>query len=230
MKIQVVNPNTTVRMTAAIAAAAERATGERFAIRCTQPARGPASIETFADTIEAVPGVLAELRAGISHGCVGHVIACFDDPGVDACREIADGPVLGIAEGSMMAARVIAARFGVVTTASAGIPLIHDMAYRYGAHRHLQSVRSCDMAVLDLDGSAESNARVRATARALCEDGAEAVVLGCAGMSELATWLEGEIGVPVVEGVAATVGIVAGLVSAGLRTSRAGVYAGSGSR
>ena len=225
MKIQVINPNTTARMTDGIALAAEAAASGRFDIRCSNPPSGPASIETAADTIAAAPLVLAELRAGIADGCSGHVIACFDDPAVAACREIASGPVLGIAEGSMMAANVLGARFGVVTTARAGIPIIEDMALRYGAERRLQSVRSADMAVLDLDGSAASNAKVLSTAGSLLDDGAEVIVLGCAGMADLCDWLEATLGVPVVEGVRATVGIVAGLAGAGLRTSKRGVFA-----
>ena len=225
VRIQVVNPNTTVRMTDGIRRAAEFAAGGRFEIRCTNPPTGPASIETAADTIAASPLVVEEVRLGIADDCVGHVIACFDDPAVAACREIASGPVLGIAEGSMMAASVLGARFGVVTTARAGIPIIEDMAFRYGFDRKLQSVRSCDMEVLELDGSAQSNAKVLVTARELVDDGAEVIVLGCAGMADLADWLEGELGLPVVEGVRATVGIVAGLAAAGLHTSKRGVFA-----
>jgi allantoin racemase len=225
MRIQVINPNSSAWMTAGIERAATAAAGGRFDIRCSNPPSGPASIETAADTIAAAPLVLDELRAGIADGCAGHVIACFDDPAVAACRELATRPVLGIAEGSMMAAGLLGARFGVVTTARAGIPIIEDMAVRYGADRRLRSVRSCDLAVLDLDGSPASTARVLETARLLVDDGAEVIVLGCAGMAELADLLEGELGVPVVDGVRATVGIVAGLAGAGLRTSKAGVFA-----
>lgn len=225
MKIQVINPNSSAWMTEGIARAARHAAGGRFEVSCSNPPTGPASIETAADTIAAAPLVLAELRAGVESGCSGHVIACFDDPAVAACRELATGPVLGIAEGSMLAASLLGARFGVVTTARAGIPIIEDMAVRYGTAHRLQSVRSCELAVLDLDGSAESNAKVLATARELLADGAEVVVLGCAGMAELCDWLEAELGVPVVDGVRATVGIVAGLAGAGLGTSKRGVYA-----
>jgi len=225
MKIQVINPNTTAAMTAKIAAAARRAAAGRFEVFCSNPPAGPESIETACDTITAAPAILREVSQGMEQGCAGHVIACFDDPAVAACRELATGPVLGICEASMLAAAVTASRFSVVTTARAGIPIIEDMALRYGFERKCRSVRSCDMAVLDLDGSPMANAKVLAQVQAAVEDGAETVILGCAGMSDLADWLSTESGVPIIEGVAAAVGLVAGLASSGIATSKVGVFA-----
>ena len=225
MKIQVVNPNTSLWMTARIASAATEASGGRFEVVTSNPSEGPQAIETAADSLAAGPRVVEEVLAGIDSGCDGHVIACFDDPAVDACRELASGPVLGIAQGGMMAAIPLGIRFGVVTTADAGIPMIEDMARRYGFGNQLSSVRSCDIPVLALEEAGSIDA-VELAAHRLIEDGAEVVVLGCAGMAGLAAPFARRLGVPVVDGVAATVGIVAGLVAAGLRTSRKGVYAG----
>jgi len=225
MKLQVINPNTTAEMTTAIERAALRTAGDRYGIFCTSPPSGPKAIEAACDTIAAAPMILDELRHGIAAGCAGHVIACFDDPAVAACRELASGPVLGIAEGAMMAASVLGARYGVITTATAGIPIIEDMAERYGLASKLRSVRSCNMAVLDLGKSPAADQRVLVAAQQALADGAEVLVLGCAGMADLSDWLQRETGVPVVEGVAATVGIVSGLVAARLGTSKAGVFA-----
>jgi allantoin racemase len=55
--------------------------------------------------------------------------------------------------------------------------------------------------------------------------GAEAVVLGCAGLADLVEPLSRALDVPVVDGVAAAVGIATGLVAMGLTTSRANTYA-----
>ena len=62
-------------------------------------------------------------------------------------------------------------------------------------------------------------------ARALREDDTAAIVLGCAGMADLAEELSLEHGVPVVDGVAAAVKLAEGLVSLKLRTSKRGAYA-----
>lgn len=61
--------------------------------------------------------------------------------------------------------------------------------------------------------------------RALHEDGAECVVLGCAGMADLAADLSRRLGLPVIDGVAAATRLVEALVGLGLRTSKAGGYA-----
>ena len=66
------------------------------------------SIEDHYDEAYAVPGLLGEVRIGETQGCAGYVIACFGDPGLDAAREIAKGPVIGIAEAAMHAASFVA--------------------------------------------------------------------------------------------------------------------------
>ena len=53
---------------------------------------------------------------------------------------------------------------------------------------------------------------------------ADAIVLGCAGMADLAADLAGRHGVPVVDGVAAAVKLAEGLVSLRLVTSQSGPF------
>lgn len=225
MKVQIINPNTTVAMTAKIREVALRAASDRFEIFCSNPPLGPAAIEAACDTIAAGPLILAEIEKGIAAGCAAHVIACFDDPAVAAARELATGPVIGICEASMIVASIVAARFSVVTTARAGIPIIEDMAYRYGFERKCQSVRSCDLPVLGIDGSPQTIAKIRREIGACIEDGAEAVILGCAGMADLALELTRATGIPVIEGVSVSVRLVEGLACAGVGTSKRGVFA-----
>jgi allantoin racemase len=225
MKIQVINPNTTATMTASIRAAALRAAADRFEIVCSNPHDGPEAIEAACDTVAASPGLLSEIRAGVAQGCAGHVIACFDDPAVPAARELATGPVVGICEGSMIAASLVSMRFSIVTTTRAGIPIFEDMAHRYGFDRKCLSVRSCDLPVLALDGSPQVVDKIRRQIDACLEDGAEAIILGCAGMAQMAQELAAATGVPVIEGVGVSVQLMAGLASVGLRTSKRGVFA-----
>ena len=54
------------------------------------------------------------------------------------------------------------------------------------------------------------------------------IVLGCAGMADLCAHVSAEIGAPVVDGVAAAMVAVQGLVTLGLRTSALGEYAPPG--
>jgi allantoin racemase len=154
-------------------------------------------------------------------------VACFDDPGIGACREIATGPVVGICEAAMVAAALVANGFSVVTTLPRAIPLIEELAHRYGMERRLRKVRAAAIPVLALgEEGAEAAARVHGEVeRAIAEDGAEAIIVGCAGMTDLAASLSQRTGVPVIDGVGAAVKLVEALVGLGLRTSKVGAYA-----
>ena len=84
--------------------------------------------------------------------------------------------------------------------------------------RALRTVRAADIPVLALEDPA-SGARDQLRgeiARALDEDRAEAIVLGCAGMADLAADLSAEFGVPVIDGVSAAVKLAEALVALGL--------------
>jgi allantoin racemase len=79
--------------------------------------------------------------------------------------------------------------------------------------------------VLDLE-SADARASIaKACAAARDADGCDVIVLGCAGMTDLAASVSGELGIPVVDGVAAAVKTVESLVALGLRTSKRDEYA-----
>jgi allantoin racemase len=231
MKLLVVNPNTTASMTAKIGAAARAVTAPGTTILAINPADGPVSIEGPYDEAHCLTGLLQEVRRGMADGADATVIACFDDPGLDAARAIATGPVIGICEAAMLAASVVAGRFSVVTTLARSIPTIEHLALRYGMERRCR-VRAADVPMLALEDTGGDAARkVRAEVlRAVAEDGAEAVLLGCAGMADLAAWLAREAGVPVIDGVAAAVKLAEALVGLGLRTSKAGGYATPGKK
>ena len=227
MRLHVINPNSTQSMTDKIGACARSVASPGTEIVCTNPASTPASIEGQYDEAMSIPGLLAEVKTGEQAGSDGFVIACFDDVGLGACREIATGPVLGICEAAMHAASMIATGFSVVTTLHRAVPLIEDLALRYGMERRCRRVRAADIPVLALE-ELGSNARQKVLdeiTRAVAEDRCEAVILGCAGMADLTAWLTKEIGVPVIDGVAVAVRMVEALVGAGLSTSKVGAYA-----
>jgi allantoin racemase len=227
MRLHVVNPNTTRSMTDAIAAAARAAAGPGTEILASQPEMGPVSIEGYYDEAFAVPGTLARIVEAERAGADAHVIACFDDTGLDAARCIAAGPVLGIGEAAFHAASLVAGRFSVITTLGRSVPALQHNLHRYGLASRCARVRAAEIPVLELDDPA-SDAAGRISAEidaAISDDGAEAIVLGCAGMAALAARLSERHGLPVVDGVAAAVAFAEALVRLGLRTSRLGGYA-----
>ncbi len=223
MRIAVINPNTTQSMTDVIAAAAREAASPGTQIAAITSRSGPVSIEGHYDEAVAAVGLLETIRA---EGDVydAYVIACFGDPGLGAVRELVRGPVLGIAEAAMHAASMVATGFSVVTTLARTRTIAEHLVHGYGMERACRKVRATDIAVLELDDPA-SNARdvILAECRhALEQDGSAAIVLGCAGMADLARDLSGELGVPVIDGVAVAVRFCEALVGLGLRTSKHG--------
>ncbi len=227
VRIKLINPNTTVSMTEGMLVCARRVVGPGTEVLGATPPMGPPSIEGHYDEALCLPGLLTEVITGEQDGCDGYVIACFGDPGVAAAREVARGPVVGIAEAAMHLASLIAPSFSVVTTLARTCGLAWHLAERNGMKRHCRNVRAVEVAVLDLESPA-SEARRRVTEecrRALAEDGCEAIVLGCAGMADFCAAVSQEIGAPVVEGVTAGVKLVETLVTLGLATAKRGEYA-----
>ena len=143
MLIRVVNPNTTESMTATIAASARAVAGPGTRVEAVTSAMGPASIESHYDEALAVPGLLQAIRDGEAAGCDGHVIACFGDPGLDAARELASGPVIGIAEAAMHAASFLGRGFSVVTTLGRTTGRAWDLARAYGFGEACRGVHAC---------------------------------------------------------------------------------------
>lgn len=226
MRVLVVNPNTTARMTKSIADAARSIAMPSTEIIAVNPEHGPVSIEGYYDEAFSVPGLLAEIRKGEADKIDAHIIACFDDTGLEAARSLASAPVIGIGEAAFHYASMLGHRFSVVTTLSRSIAAIETNLMKYGLMARCARVRASDVPVLELDDP-KSDASTRISSeveRAKSEDHAEAIVLGCAGMANLAARLSDKHGLPVVDGVAAAVTIAEGLVRAGLRTSKVRSY------
>ncbi|MBY5346324.1 aspartate/glutamate racemase family protein [Rhizobium leguminosarum] len=226
MRILIVNPNTTASMTDKAATAARAVAASGTEIIAATSRMGPVSIEGHYDGALAIPGLLSELRERQGVGYDAAVIACFDDTGLEAARTFADVPILGLCESAVVTAGFLAQRFTVVTTLERSRVLIDNLVRRYGMGDRAK-VRASDIPVLELEDPASGAiGKLRAEIeRALSEDGAEAIVLGCAGMTDLARELQEIYGVPVVDGVAAAVKQAEALVSLGLSTSKHGSYA-----
>lgn len=224
MRILVINPNTTQSMTAKIGEAAASVASDATQVVAVNPADGPPSIEGYFDEVFAIPGIIAEMGKAQADA---YVIACFDDTGLDAARCATEAPVIGIGEAAFHMASLVAGKFSVVTTLARSVPAIEHNLVKYGLASRCAKVRSSDVAVLELERPG-SNARHRISqeiARAVGEDHAEAIVLGCAGMADLAHSLSEEHGIPVLDGVVCAVTLAESLFRVGLKTSKIGGYA-----
>lgn len=226
-RILVVNPNTTASMTRKIGEAARSVASSGTTVVARNPLSGPLAIQGPEDGLAALPGLFEEIRAVENEGFDAVVIACFDDTGLYEARRRLSVPVLGIGEAAFHAALFIAERFSVVTTLSVSVPVIEGNLVRYGLSARCARVRASDVPVLELErpGSA---ARIRISeeiGRAIRQDGSDAIVLGCAGMADLAHDLSLEHGLPVVDGVTSAVKFAEALAALRLATSQKGAFA-----
>jgi allantoin racemase len=226
-RIAVLNPNTTHSMTDLMAACAAPLVDPSTELVAVTNHTGPASIESHVDEAMAVPGLLREVRAAEADGVHGFVLACFGDPGLDACRELASGPVVGIAEAAMHVATMLGRSFSVVTTLARTMGQAEQLVQRYGYAAKCRSIYACEVPVLELhDPTSEARKLVVDHCRRAVEyDEADSIVLGCAGMADFCTDVSEQVGVPVIDGVTAGVLLVESMVKLGLRTSTRSEYA-----
>jgi allantoin racemase len=224
MRIKVINPNTTAAMTDKLGRAAQAVAAPGTEIVACHPAMGPVSIEGHYDEAISVLGLLEEVRCGEEAGIDGYVIACFGDPGLLAAREVARGPVLGIAEAAMHAASFVATGFSIVTTLARTGVIARHLVETYGMTRFCRNIRAIDLPVLDLEDKPEEarNLILQECRKVFMEDHAGAIVLGCAGMAGLTADLTRVLGIPVIDGVGAAVKFIEALVSLGVGTSKVG--------
>jgi allantoin racemase len=227
MRILIVNPNTTPGMTEKIGQAARAAAAEGTEIIAVNPPDGPVSIEGYYDEAFSVPGLLAEIAKGDALGVSAHIIACFDDTGLEAARCLSPVPVIGIGEAAFHLASMLGHRFSVVTTLSRSIAAIENNLLKYGLASRCAKVRACEVPVLSLDDPAADAARRIGAEIELAkqQDRAEVIVLGCAGMADLAARLSENHRLPVLDGVASAVKLAEAFGALGLKTSKIGAYA-----
>ena len=224
MRIKIINPTTTESFTRKNHEAGCMVAAPGTEVISAAVESGPVSIEGHYDEAACVIGILEEIHKGEREGADGYVIACFGDPGVLAAREAARGPVIGIAEASMHVASIVATGFSVVTTLARSKIIVEHLVRIHGFESQCRKIRATDLEVLALEDTGSDAYRiiVEECRRALAEDDSGAILLGCAGMADIAARISEDIGAPVIEGVSAGVKIVEGIVALGLGTSKVG--------
>mgnify|MGYP003871231495 CR=1 FL=1 len=158
-----------------------------------------------ADAMLVVDGSASMAEIGLDAGPVPRIVEA---------RAVSPAPVLGIGQCAFLSCLARGRRFSVVTTLAVSVPVIEANLARSGLAAGCVRVRASGVPVLELERAGSgAEARVEAEIRtAIEEDGSTAIVLGCAGMADMAARLEARIGLPVIDGVTAATR-VAGLVT-----------------
>lgn len=204
--IVVINPNSTEAVTEAMSAALDplRLPGGPE-IECLTNADGPPGVESQAD-VDLAAVQTRDIVARRANSASAFVIACYSDPGIHACREATDKPVYGIAESGMLCAMSTVERFGVVAILDKSIPRHLRYIRTLGFGSRLAGERALGLGVVELSNESVTYGRLSETGKNLRDtDGAQAIILGCAGMARYRRSLEDDLGVPVIDPTQAAV-------------------------
>jgi Asp/Glu/hydantoin racemase len=230
MKLLVINPNTSADVTALIEAEAVRSAGPDTELLVRTAGHGVEYIETRFESLiaaGAVAEIIAEHTRPGADPVDGVVVAAFGDPGMPALKELANVPVIGITEAALCAAALQGHRFSIIAISDRIKPWYRDCVERFGLLGRLASIRSINE-TLNSIGSVQQDFKETLLAlsrQAVAEDGADVVILAGAPLAGLARELEGEIPVPVVDGISAGIRMAEAVVGLQSGPHRAGAFA-----
>lgn len=198
-RILIINPNSSLSCTAGIAAAVA---GFAAPVDVVRLPGGPPAIVTWRDwfsVVEPLCRLIETERAG------AYIIGCVSDPGLDAARATTTRPVFGMFRSAVTAALNRADRFGVIGFTDLSRERQQRGLQALGVESRLAGWRPLNLPMEQLTDPVAPRARIEATARALAADGAQAIILGCAGMAAHRAAAEQAAGVPVIEPAQAAV-------------------------
>jgi allantoin racemase len=161
--------------------------------------KGPASIESAYDEEIAAPWILEKVKEAEEKKFDAVIIDCMGDPALDAARELVSIPVIGPAQASMSLASMLGERFSVVTVLRNVVPLFWRLARKYGLESRLSSVRYIEIPVLEIEKEKidVETKLINESKKAIEEDGADVIILGCTGFIGLARKIQETLHVPV---------------------------------
>ena len=198
MRILLINPNTTQAVTDLVAMHVQAIASDAASFVPVTGAFGARYISTRASA--AIAGHAA-LDAFASHGagCDAVYLACFGDPGLLALREIADVPVVGMAEASCLEACRRGRRFAIVTGGALWQPMLTEFVASIGLADRLAAVRAIAPTGGEIAANPDAALAQLAAACTACatDDGAEVVILGGAALAGLAARIQPKVPVPV---------------------------------
>ena len=205
--IRIINPNSNDKVTQSMSEALEPLRlegGPR--LECITLEQGPPGIESQAHVSQVEPLLAQEIQG--DNEADAFVIACYSDPGLHLCRELTDRPIFGIAECAILTAMTRGSSFGVIS-------ILQNSVARHMRHlreRRLDQLcagdRPLGLSVAEVESGDSTWSRMLSTGTALRdEDGAEVIIMGCAGMARHRIPLQDALGVPVIDPTQAATGM-----------------------
>ncbi|WP_041796128.1 aspartate/glutamate racemase family protein [Pararhodospirillum photometricum] len=191
-------------------------------------ATGTTSIECRADWLFNGPAVMSLAQTLEQEGFDGLWLTDFDMCGVEAAREIIDIPIIGGFPPSAFTALALSQRFSIITILESTLAMQRQHVLTYGQSESFASIRAIDCPVDQLGNLEVVVAKtLNAALKAISEDGAQSILLGCTGFVDVAArvsvMIEETLGVyiPVIDPNQAGFSFLVSLVRQRLRPSRA---------
>ena len=222
-EILLINPNTTRSITDLVLRTARGFASRGTKLRAATGRFGPRYIASRVGY--AVAGHAAVDALASDRGTKDAVVlACFGDPGLSALKEIADVPVVGMADASILQACAMGDRFSIVTGGERWKSMLEEFVAGHGLTSRLASVRTVAPTGADIARDPGAAMALLAEGCAACarEDGADVVILGGAGLAGLAARLRKAVEVPLLDGVACALSMAEGLAAQAPRKASVG--------
>ncbi|HDP37104.1 Asp/Glu/hydantoin racemase [Candidatus Atribacteria bacterium HGW-Atribacteria-1] len=222
MKILCINPNSSPEVTEGIEKICKEYALPDTEIEVKYIQNAPSGIESYHDAAVSEKYLLDRFEEW-KEKYDGFIIACHSDIGVDLLRELTDKPVIGIGEASMLFALPLGHKFSILSLKRKKIPQKEDLVKKYGLENRCASIRATGLGVV-ANYLEKKEKLIQEGKKAVEEDGAEVLILGCAGMAGLDKEIEKIVDVPVIDGVVSAIMMMESLIRYGVNTSKVGKY------
>jgi allantoin racemase len=220
MKIKIVIPNSSIEFRDSQIEERKKAAAPGTQVEVVCLSHGPVSIESAYDEALAAPYIIEEVKKAEKEGFDAVSLDCAMDTVVRASREAVRIPVTSAGESSYLLAMGLCVKFSVVTVLKSTADEIKDNIHKYGFSSRVASVRYARVPVLELKNEERAfKAILEESKIAITQDGAEAIALGCTGMSTLAKRLNQELKIPVIDPAVASLKLAELYVNMGLTSS-----------
>lgn len=226
-KILVINPNTSLEMTNEIRSTIKRIQDKNIKTITISPDFGATSLESFYDYHLASFAIIRLLNQLKKQNQIfdGILISCFGDPGLYAIKEISAIPVIGIAEASMSISLLMGQKFSLLVASKKAVPMMRDMVNQYGLTSRLASIETLNLNVLDVEqNKQDSIQKLILAGKQAIDKGAEVLILGCAGMTNMQSEVAQTLNIPVIDPVEYGYKVLETMVKNNFPISKIGLY------
>lgn len=226
MKIKIILPLATDEHNAGVKKEVDTVMAPDCSISIENLKKGPQSIEGRYDEFLAGPDIVKIACKAQDQGFDGIFIDCFGEPLVPVVRELVDIPVIGGFGGALMTANMISQKFSIINVLDRVVAMNRTLVRDYGLEENLASMPVIGMSVKELKDKKKLTKRLVAVSlEAIETHGAQAVVLGCTGMLDVAKGVarilkEKGKPAPVIDPTTTAVTLLQSLIRNGLSQSR----------